>query len=278
VLEVDCPTAFEHRYMSGRDKLKLGPVPEWAERWNWRNCKAVIAISEILKEYLIKQGVAVEKITVIPNGADPERFKPGVASVDLRRRYPLSGKVVIGWAGSLVGWSGLENLLRVAKDVLAQRKQAVFLFVGGGKNKEVIEQTFAAADIGTRVFTTGTIDWDDVPPFVDLMDITIAPYPKLDFWYPSSMKIFEYMSAEKAVLASAVGQINDIIQNGENGLLFDPNQSSEFMAKLLLVVDDEKVRRQLAVNARQTVLAKYTWKAHAKTMGDIFTRVLQEKA
>jgi glycosyltransferase involved in cell wall biosynthesis len=278
VLEVDCPTAFEHRYMSGRDKFKLGPLPEWIERWNWKHSKAIIAISSILRDYLIEQGVAPEKITVIPNGADPEQFKPGCADDGLRRRFPIKDRVVIGWVGSLVGWSGLEKLLKVACEVLAMRPQASFMFVGGGKNQQVIEQTFAAQDIGRRVFTTGTIPWDSVPAYVDLMDITIAPYPKLDFWYPSSMKVFEYMAAQKTVIASNVGQIGEVIQDGVNGLLFDPDDRDEFLQKVLLAVDSHEVRQAISQEARAEVLRKYTWYIHAGTMAELMKRALAEKA
>jgi glycosyltransferase involved in cell wall biosynthesis len=278
VLEVDCPTAFEHRYMSGRDKLKLGPLPEWIERWNWNHSKAIIAISNILRDYLIQQGMSAEKIIVIPNGADPEQFKPGCADEALRRRFPIQDKVVIGWVGSLVGWSGLEKLLEVAREVLAMRPQASFMFVGGGKNQAVIEQTFAAEDIGRRVFTTGTVAWDSVPAYVDLMDITIAPYPKLDFWYPSSMKVFEYMAAQKTVIASNVGQIGEVIQDGVNGLLFDPDNRDEFLHKVLQAVDNSELRRRLSQEARAEVLRKYTWYIHAGTMAELMKRVLAEKS
>ncbi len=277
VLEVDCPTAYEHRYLSGRDKIKLGTLPERIEKWNWRHSKAIIAISNILRDYLICNSVDPEKITVIPNGADPHRFRPGVADDALRRRFPLQGKVVIGWIGSLVGWSGLENLLAVAKRVLELRPQVAFLFVGGGKNQEIIEKTFQQQDIGRRIFLTGTIDWDEVPAYLDLMDITIAPYPKLDFWYPSSMKIFEYMAAEKLVIASSVGQIAEVIEDGINGLLFDPDQQEELLDKILLAVDEPVKRTEIAHHARQTVLEKYTWEAHARKMITIFEQVLKAR-
>jgi glycosyltransferase involved in cell wall biosynthesis len=275
VLEVDCPTAFEHRYLSGKDKVKLGTLPERIEQWNWRHSKAIIAISNILKDFLVQNGVEEQKITVIPNGADPQRFRPGCADASWINRYPLQNRVVIGWVGSLVGWSGLENLLCVSRQVLQQRPETVFLFVGGGKNKEIIEKTFDPADLNKRVFLTGTVGWDDVPAYVDLMDITIAPYPKLDFWYPSSMKIFEYLSAQKVVIASAVGQIAEIIQDGENGLLFDPDDQQQFLAKILSAVDDPVRRAKLAEQARRTVLEKYTWARHARTMKALFEQVLQ---
>ena len=276
VLEVDCPTAFEHRHMSGKDKIKLGPLPECIERWNWRHSQAIIAISNILRDFLIKNGVAAEKITVIPNGADPHSFRPGRADANLRAKFPLQNRVVIGWVGSLVGWSGLEKLLRVTRQVLRERPEAVFLFVGGGKNKQIIESTFAPAERDGRVFLTGTVNWDEVPAYVDLMDITVAPYPKMDFWYPSSMKIFEYMSAQKTVIASAVGQIAEVIQDGENGLLFDPDDHEQFLQKILYAIDHSTLRSRIAEQARKTVLDKYTWTRHARTMSSVFEHVRQK--
>lgn len=277
VLEVDCPTAYEHRYLSGRNKIKIGRLPERIERWNWNQSKAIIAISNILRDFLIRNGVAGEKITVIPNGADPQRFRPGTADEALHRRFPLQDKVVIGWIGSLVGWSGLENLLAVAQQLLDMRPQAALLFVGGGKNKEILEKTFRPQDIGRRVFLTGAIAWDEVPAYLDLMDITIAPYPKLDFWYPSSMKIFEYMSAQTTVVASSVGQIAEVIEDGVNGLLFNPDRRDEFLAKVLFAVDEPDRRIRIAANARKSVLEKYTWEAHARKMSLIFEKVLQAR-
>jgi glycosyltransferase involved in cell wall biosynthesis len=111
---------------------------------------------------------------------------------------------------------------------------------------------------------------------VDAMDIVIAPYPRLSFWYPSSMKVFEYMSSQKAVLASAVGQVCEIIQDGENGFLFDPEDMDAFIAKVLRLVDDKNLRIRLARNARKTVLEKYTWVGHARTMEGVFCEVIEK--
>jgi len=277
VLEVDCPTVYEHRHMSGRDKVKLPFLPEAIERWNWRKSDAVIAISTILRDYLVKEGVPTDKITVIPNGADPQTFKPGVGGRDVRSALKLSNKVVIGWVGSLFGWSGLENLLVMSQKILKLRDDVAFLFVGGGKNREVMEQTFRPGDIGTRVHLTGTVPYEAVPRYIDAMDIVLAPYPKLPFWYPSSMKVFEYMSAEKAVVASAVGQIAEVIRDGENGCLFDPDVLDGLLERVLSLVDNPSSRERMARKARQTVLAHYTWEGHARTLEQIFKSVLAKR-
>lgn len=277
VMEVDCPTAYEHRHMSGRDKMQLPILPEAIEKWNWRKSKALIVLSNIMKDYLLESGVPQEKMIVVPNGADPENFKPGVGGDKVRQEYGVQDKVVIGWAGSLFGWEGVDKLLEMTRHLLEIRDDVAFLFVGGGKNKTVMEETFNASDLGTRVFLTGTVPYEDVPQYIDATDIVLAPYPKLDFWYPSSMKVFEYMSAQKAVVASAVGQINEIIQDGENGFLFNPDDMEEFVQKVLTLVDNAEAREKLSVNARQTVLEKYTWVGHARTMVGVFNSVLSSE-
>jgi glycosyltransferase involved in cell wall biosynthesis len=281
VLEVDCPTVYEHRTISGVDKIKLPLLPEWIERWNWKASDAILVISNVLKDYLMRHGVSERKITLIPNGADPNKFRPGLKGKSLRNQYGQQDQVVIGW---MLGWigpffrsSGLVNLLGMSKKILKMRENVSFLFIGGGKNKEILEGIFEQKDIDNRVILTGTVPYDEVPKYFDMMDIAVAPYPKLDFWYISSMKVFEYMSSQKAVVASAVGQITEIIQDGVNGFLFDPDDMDGFVDKILRLVDERKRREKMAENARKTVLQKYTWVKHAEEMEEVFRSVLNKQ-
>jgi len=276
VLEVDAPTAWEHRHRSGIDKIKLGPLPEWIERWNWKMGDRIITISKTLKTYLALQGVDPDKITVIPNGANPDRFKPQVGGRKIRRLLGIGDRqVVVGWAGSLFGWSGLETLLELTKRILSNRRNVAFLFVGGGKNREIIEHAFDRSEINRRVFMTGTVPYDEVPCYVDAMDVVVVPYPKLNFWYPSSMKLFEYMSAGKAVVASAVEQVKDVIRDGTNGFLFQPDSHEEFVRKILALMNNPSLRKRMGRYARKTVLDQYTWVGHAKRMERIFSSLLK---
>lgn len=275
VVEADAPTAFEHRYRSGRDKIRLGILPEWLERWNWKTGRHIIAISDVFKEYLTGQGIPPDRITVVPNGADPEKFRPGLRGKEIRKKLGIDRRVVIGWAGSLYGWSGLECLLEMAKRVLETRRDAVFLFVGGGKNRQIMESTFRPEDLNARVFLTGMLPYPEIPDYMDAMDVVIVPYPKIDFWYPSSMKLFEYMSSGKAVVASAVDQVKDVIRDGRNGFLFEPDNRDEFVRKVLQLVDDPVLCRKMGLAARKTVLENYSWDRHARKMERIFESVIR---
>ncbi len=274
VLEVDSPTAWEYRYRSGRNIFKLPILPEWIERWNWKISRSIITISDVLKHYLVEQGIPNGKITVIPNGANPETFKPGLGGSDIRNRYTSDDQVIVGWVGSLYGWSGLERLLEMTRCILRMRDDVVFLFIGGGKNRNIMKCTFAQKDLDDRIFLTGTVPYQDIPRYIDAMDVVLVPYPRLPFWYPSSMKLFEYMSSAKPVVASAVEQVKDVIDDGENGFLYDPEDLDECIRKVLLLVENPALRKKMGQAARRTVMEKYTWNRHARKMEEVFLGVL----
>ena len=126
VIEADCPPSYEHNHFYGKDYMHLGNLASKIELANLRHAGAVIAISNILKNYYVERGVSAEKIHVIPNGVDPEKFHPREKPAHLVQRYDLAGKTVIGWVGALVGWSGVEKMVQMAEHVLANYPDAAF--------------------------------------------------------------------------------------------------------------------------------------------------------
>jgi glycosyltransferase involved in cell wall biosynthesis len=127
------------------------------------------------------------------------------------------------------------------------------------------------------VILTGTVPHEEVPHYLACMDIVLAPYPQLPFWYPSSLKIFEYMAAGKAVIAGNVGQVGEVIKDGDNGLLFDPDREGELLQKTMALLENEELRKHIGARARQEVLDKYSWHQHAKRIVEVFTEILNKK-
>lgn len=277
VIEADCPPTHEHMNFYGKNYLHLGDLAMKIEMANMRGADAIIAISNILANYYIERGIPASKIHVIPNAVDANKFMPVSRDHELARKLGLENKVVIGWVGSLFGWSGIENLIDMAKHLLANRSNVSFLLVGGGKNKEFFESRLHTNGQASRVVLPGTVPHSEVPKYLSCMDIVLAPYPKLDFWYPSSVKLFEYMSSGKATVATRVGQVAEIIQDGKNGLLFDPDRANELTEKVLSLVDSAEKRKQMGEQARRDVLANWTWEHMARRMLDVFEEVLQRR-
>ena len=85
------------------------------------------------------------------------------------------------------------------------------------------------------------------------MDIVISPYKDDYLFYGSSMKLLEYMAAGKAVLFPALGQIKEVIADGYNGRLYEPGDYRTMTGKLLELIENDDLRRQLGANARLTI-------------------------
>lgn len=277
VLEVDCPPVWEYKHFAGKNHVHIPFIPEYIERINIKNADAIIVISKILRNYLIQIGANPEKLYVVPNGADPMKFRPYPPDSELLARYKIKNKIVMGWVGALHGWSGLEDLINVAKEIMIKRSDVYFMFITGGKNKMLIEKEFFNHPARKRVLLPGKITHEHVPRFLSLMDVVFVPYPKREFWYPSSMKLFEYMSAGKAVVATNVGQIEEIIKDGENGIFFDPANPKKLISKLIHLIDDTNFRTRLGYAARESVKKYYTWEKHARKLEDIFTEIIDRK-
>ena len=272
VVEADSPCVYEYRHFYGKDKVHIPWLPDQIERYTLSKADGVIAISEILKQYYVDQGIDADKIAVVPNGADPEQFHPMPRSERIRARFPLEGKTVIGWVGSLFGWSGIDVLLDLIREMNETRPDVGFLLVGGGQSKAFFQRNFPEDRFKNTLFLPGVVPFDQVNDYLSCMDIVLAPYPKLDFWYASSMKIFEYMAAGKALVATGIGQINDIIQDGENGFLLPPDEPGALRSILLKLLDDPELREQAGREARASVLAHHTWDMQARKMAAVFER------
>ena len=275
VVEADCPPTYELMNYYGKNYKHLGNLATRLELKALQEADAAIVISNILKNYYVQLGIPAEKMHVIPNAVDPEKFRPMPKDRELVEKYGLADKIVVGWIGSLVGWSGIENLIEAARSILSSRPDVCFMMVGGGKNQEFFQQQLQTGPHASRVILPGWVPHAQAPRYISCMDIVLAPYPKVDFWYPSSVKIFEYMAAGKAVVATDVGQVPEIIEEGINGYLFDPDRKHELGEKILALVDSPETRRRFGEKARRDVEQRWNWKSMAHQMLEIFAGVIQ---
>lgn len=278
VVEADCPPSYEHKTFYGKSFVHLGRLPEQLELATLRHADAIIAISTVLRNYYIELGIAAEKIHVIPNGADPEKFKPRPRPAQLEARYNLAGKVVIGWIGALVGWSGIERFAQTARELLLAYPNAVLMIVAGGANKALFERELKQGELAERVVLPGLVSHALINDYLACMDIVLAPYPRLPFWYASSMKIFEYMAAGKAIVASNIGQVGEVLHDRENALLYDPEKPDALRRQIEVLLKNPALRRELGVRAREDLVARYTWDRHAKELEMIFARVTEKNS
>jgi glycosyltransferase involved in cell wall biosynthesis len=257
VVEVNSPAAEMRMYRG--EHLHLPLVADRLERWRVRNADALTAVSTPLKDTLVAAaGIAADKISVVSNGVDVERFTPQVTPDEQIARH-FRGAAVVGFVGSFQAFHKPEALGRMAVLLSQRRPDVGFAFVGGGAGMEVVRQI--TQPIGERTLFLDRVPHARVPSIVRAIDIGVLPETA---YYCCPLKILEWMAAGIAVVAPGYAAIRELIEDGENGALFAPGD----VAALVETVDDllgrPERRRQLGASAAKRVRGSLTWRHNAE--------------
>ena len=268
LLEADCPAAYENRKFF-LQYLKLPLINEWIERINFRLADAIFTVSEELKRYITDRGIASERVKVIPNGAECGGVRKEKLE-QIRERYALNNKTILGFVGSFHHWHGVCNLTALIEKTVSYDPNVTFLLVGhGGPMASELREFVRTKKMDKNVILTGFVPHSEIPNYIASMDIVLAPYPKLDFFYYSPVKIYEYMAYGKPVISSRIGQIQEIIQHMKTGLLCEPDDLDDFFVNIRLLLEKPELRLQIGECARRMVQSQHTWRHRGKALSDL---------
>jgi glycosyltransferase involved in cell wall biosynthesis len=242
---------------------------KWIEAISLYTLKRVDKISTVdqaLKHRLIEMGIA--EVDVLPNGVDSDRFRP-VDAATARRELglPADNKVVL-FVGMLIPIKGIEYLLEAIRVVAHKDENAIFAFVGEGHLKSKIVERLE--DLADRVVIAGSRPSTETPLWMNAADILVLP--SLSEGRPNV--VLEAMACGTSVVATPVGGIPQLLQDGKTGLLV-PTRDSEALARSLLrLLRNEDLREELARQARDTILSKgLTWERTADRFAELYRKL-----
>jgi glycosyltransferase involved in cell wall biosynthesis len=238
------------------------------ERYEGLNLLAaarIFVVSEVERRNLEARGVAAEKIVLNPNAVDVELFQPKGAA--LRQDLGINKTDLVGgFVGTFGPWHGVVELAQAIK-MLPRELPVRFLIVGSGSLHGEVERLLHAERESGRVIFTGAVAHERVPALLDACDILIAPHVPLadgsDF-FGSPTKIFEYMAMGKAIVASRLGQIGEVLSHEETALLVEPGNVNELAAAIVRVVESDALRARLGPAAREAAVKNHTWGHNAR--------------
>lgn len=243
---------------------------EQSERYLCLNATAVVIVSAAQTPYLQRLGVSEDRTLVLPNAVNLELFKPNKeAALAIRQRYGLLGKFVVGFISSMRPWHDVETLLEAIKLVKQSPLDICALIVGDGPARPALESRVKEMGLEGMVIFVGHVPHPEVSSFIESMDTTAVLCSDS---LGSPMKLFEYLAMCKPVIASRSGQLTEIIQHRQNGMLVDPQNSLHVAEALLELGNNPHLRERLGKAARLTVESKHTWEHNAQAVVDLLER------
>lgn len=222
------------------------------ERWQWRRCTRIWVNSKTLKSIITDHGIPGEVVRVIPFGADLAKFRPQQAS-------ETNGQVRVVFVGSFYRWHGSDDLLRAFAEAVRSFADLRLTLIGDGGQRSSDEDLARELGLENNVEFTGWISNDDVAQRLSRADIGVAPYLNIEPFYFDPAKIIEYAASGLAIIASKVGRIPDVIEDGVDGSLVPPDDKSALTEALLRLAKDRALREKFGRAARQRTLAERNW-------------------
>ena len=251
LLEVNAPLIEEsrtHRRLSDeREALRISLQAFSA-------ASQLIAVSQELARYVEHLGVPSDKIQVVPNGVNLERFTGLPPSLESGSR-PFT----VGFCGSLRPWHDLPTLLEGFRLLHQSDETCRLLVVGDGPGASWLSEQIAGTPLRQAVILRGGVSGGEVPALLKQMDVGVAPYPALTDFYFSPLKIYEYMATGLPIVTAGIGQPGRLIQDGVSGLLYAPGVPAALGECLLRLRRDAELRSRLGKTALRVANTKHSW-------------------
>jgi len=255
------------------------------ELLNVNRADLVVVVSGAMRDELIERGVSSARILVNPNAVDPHRYSPDIDGRAVRERAGLQSCTVIGFISTFQPWHGAEVLaeafVRMMRDRPAYGQSVRLLMIGSGPRLARTRQIVDEAGFGSLVVFAGLIPQDEGASYLAACDILVSPHvpnPDGSPFFGSPTKLFEYMAMGKAIVASNLDQIGEVLRHGETALMVPPADRAALASAIACLIEDPARRRTLGEAARRDALAHYTWRAHVQKTIDALDSRLPEAA
>jgi len=230
------------------------------DRMFLNNCDAIIATSDsqvgVINKYY---GVPESKIKLVYNGIDDELFTPiGINKDALKAKYGINTEdKVIAAVARLKKEKGVQNIISVLPEVLKKINPVKLIIAGSGEYREKLENMVKQLGLNGSVKFIGRIEYKDLPELLNCSNVFVNSTVRENGY---DLTIPQAMACEKTVLVSDMRSVFTIIENGKNGFIYKRTRLVEMKDRLIEILSDVDLQKQIGVAARKTVEDKFSLK------------------
>ncbi len=242
------------------------------ETFLFKHTNQTVTICEGMRQELQKRGVAIESVSVVPNGVNIDEFQPMERRETLAESIGLKGGPVFGFIGSFYRYEGLQLLVEAFPKIRAEIPNARLLLVGGGEEEGILNRMTQSQ---SGVHFTGRIPHQKISDYYSLIDIFVCPRLHMRLTeLVTPLKPLESMAMKKVVLASDVGGHKELIDNGKTGWLFAAESADDLVRQSVRLVKDPSLCAKLGEAGRRFVAGERSWKKLSRQYLHVYNAAL----
>ncbi|MBM3220404.1 MAG: glycosyltransferase family 4 protein [Candidatus Rokubacteria bacterium] len=232
---------------------------------------AIVAVCRSIKDDLVAVGVRADKIAVIYSGTDVRRFHPGLDGAPVRRELGFAPDHFVVLQVGVRSWRGWSDVLAAMRRVAADVPEARLLFLGAPPPAIAhLSDRARELGIGDRVLAIGPRE--DVPDVMAAADVVVdASWAGLGI----TGSIREALACGRAVIATRLAGMPELVADGETGLLVPPRDPDAMAAAILRLHADPTWRRALARAGRKRVEAEFSLDAKIEATDRLYRRLVR---
>jgi glycosyltransferase involved in cell wall biosynthesis len=234
----------------------------------------VVTTGEYVRQYMIRErNIDPGKVVAISSGIDLTRFDPGRVRGNLRGEWKIPpGVLVFGTASIFRKKKGHHHLLEATREILRSFPSAKLLLVGEGPQEKNLLRLIEELGIRDSVIMPGF--QDDMPRVLNSMDVFV--FPTLEEAFPNA--VMEAMAMRKPVVASRVGGVPDIVQDGQTGYLVDPGDPRAIAEKVVALFKDKKLREEMGLRGGKFVAENASQQIMVQKLESLYITLMEERA
>ena len=229
--------------------------------------KFLLVISEFTRRQYLSRGVRGNQTFVLVSpGVDLERFHPDLNPASVVHRHTLANRAVVLTVARLVEWKGQDNVIRAMSRVLQVVPNAVYIMVGAGPHRPVLEQLVDELGLQESVIFAGFISDEEVGLYYAAANVMVLVGQEFQPGMPVEGFGIAYIEAnavERPVIGSRLGATPDTIVDGVTGLLVAPDDEEEIATCIIRLLVNPDLAQQMGQHGRERVVREFTWHTQA---------------